>query len=87
MNTVFHKNWQQNYAGRGRPYDFGVYTASWHGTGFLFDQAERQNISYFNYGEAIAGVIPIFPDKDRDIDDQRLETEKFTHSDVGLPVG
>src|SRR4029079_9430702 len=50
------KNWRQNYAARARPYDFGVYAATWPGTGFLFDQAERQGISYFNYGEAVAGV-------------------------------
>ncbi|MCW3064725.1 MAG: beta-propeller repeat protein [Solirubrobacterales bacterium] len=87
VSDYVHKNWQQNYAGRGRPYDFGVYTASWPGTGFLFDQAERQHISYFNYGEAIAGVIPIFPDKDRSTADTRLESAKFLHSDVGLPAG
>jgi DNA-binding beta-propeller fold protein YncE len=87
VSDYVHKNWQQNYAGRGRPYDFGVYTASWPGTGFLFDQAQRQGISYFNYGEAIAGVIPLFPDKDRSAADQKLETQKFANSDVGLPVG
>jgi hypothetical protein len=58
------KNWHQNYAGRGRPYDFGVYAVTWPSQGFLFDQAEKQGISYFNYGEAIAGTVP-FPDKDR----------------------
>ena len=39
------KNWHQNYAGRGRPYDFGVYAVTWPAQGFLFDQAEKQGIS------------------------------------------
>ncbi len=32
-----NRNWVQNYAGRGRPNDFGVYAVSWPGNGFLFD--------------------------------------------------
>ena len=53
------KNWHQNYAGRGRPYDFGVYSVTWPSQLFLFDQAEAQGISWFNYGEAIAGTVPL----------------------------
>jgi hypothetical protein len=34
------------------------------GNGFLFDQAERQHISYFNYGEGM-GDEPTVPDRDR----------------------
>ena len=76
------KNWHQNYAGRGRPYDFGVYSITWPAKRFLFDAAEEQGISYFNYGEAIAGTVP-FPDKDRTpADDQQVAT-KFSHSDLG----
>ena len=52
------RNWVQEYAGRGRPNDFGVYAVTFPGNGFLFNQAERQDISYFNYGEAIAGDEP-----------------------------
>jgi hypothetical protein len=87
-----HKNWQQNYAGRNRPYDFGAYTISWPGTGFLFDRAAQQGISYENYGELIAGVVPpnilkLFgvTDKDAGPADAALETEKFNHSKVGFP--
>ena len=58
------KNWHQNYGGRKRPYDFGVYSVTWPSQRFLFDQAEQQGISYFNYGEAIAGTVPL-TDKDR----------------------
>ena len=80
------KNWHQNYAGRGRPYDFGVYAVTWPSQGFLFDQAEKQGISYFNFGEAVAGVVPLFPDKDRNADDLAKVNRKFAKSDLGAPI-
>ena len=80
------KNWHQNYAGRGRPYDFGVYAVTWPSQGFLFDQAEKQGISYFNFGEAVAGVVPLFPDKDRTPDDLAKVNRKFAKSDLGAPL-
>jgi DNA-binding beta-propeller fold protein YncE len=80
------KNWHQNYAGRGRPYDFGVYAVTWPSQGFLFDQAEKQGISYFNFGEAVAGVVPLFPDKDRTPDDLAKINRKFAKSDLGAPL-
>jgi DNA-binding beta-propeller fold protein YncE len=76
------KNWHQNYAGRGRPYDFGVYSVTWPAKRFLFDAAEAQGISWFNYGEAIAGTVP-FPDKDRNAAENQQVTSKFSHSDLG----
>src|SRR5581483_4153619 len=42
VSDYVNKNWYQNYAGRGRPYDFGVYAVTWPQNGFLFDQAQRQ---------------------------------------------
>ncbi len=86
VSDYVHKNWNQNYAGRKRPYDFGVYAVSWPSKGFLFDQAERQNISYFNFGEAVAGDVPLFPDKDRTTQDLTETTAKFQKSDLGRPV-
>jgi DNA-binding beta-propeller fold protein YncE len=83
VSDYVHKNWFQNYGGRGRPYDFGVYSVTWPGNGFLFDQAARQNISYFNYGEAIAGVVPL-TDKDRTPQMTGEVLTKFAHSDLGL---
>jgi YVTN family beta-propeller protein len=76
------KNWHQNYAARGRPYDFGVYSVTWPAKRFLFDAAEAQGISYFNYGEAVAGVVP-FPDKDRNPEETQQVLTKFSHSDLG----
>ncbi|MCW2543508.1 MAG: beta-propeller repeat protein [Frankiales bacterium] len=83
VSDYVHKNWFQNYGGRGRPYDFGVYSVTWPGNGFLFDQAQRDGISYANYGEAIAGTIPL-PDKDRTVAQTVAVANKFAHSDLGL---
>jgi DNA-binding beta-propeller fold protein YncE len=60
------KNWPQNYAGRGRPYDFGAYEVSKPPKDYLFHRAlpQHDNVSFYNYGEALAGVSPL-PDKDR----------------------
>ncbi len=76
------KNWHQNYAGRGRPYDFGVYAVTWPSQRFLFDQAEKQGISWFNYGEAIAGVVPL-ADQDRTAEENAEVAAKFAKSDLG----
>jgi len=81
-----NKNWFQNYAGRGRPYDFPVYAVDFPANGFLFDQAMRQGISYFNYGEAIAGNIPL-PDKDRTPAETQAVAAKFAQSDIGPGTG
>jgi DNA-binding beta-propeller fold protein YncE len=83
VSDYVHKNWFQNYGGRGRPYDFGVYSVTWPGNGFLFDQAQRDGISYFNYGEAIAGTVPL-TDKDRTPEQTAQVLTKFAHSDLGL---
>jgi YVTN family beta-propeller protein len=82
VSDYVHKAWFQNYAGRERPYDFGVYAVSWPPNGFLFDQAERQKISYFNYGEAIAGVVPL-TDKDRTQAETQQVAAKLAKSDLG----
>jgi len=94
VSDYVQRNWEQNYAGRGRPYDFGAYTISWPGTGFLFDRAQRQGISYFNYGEAIAGTVPpsvlkVLGVTDKDIGpaQAKLENQKFAHSNLGFPFG
>ena len=82
MSDYVVKNWHQNYAGRGRPYDFGVYAVTWPAQGFLFDQAERQGISYFNYGEAVAGVVAASRTRTARRGDAQV-TKKFAKSDLG----
>jgi hypothetical protein len=58
------KNWHQNYAGRDRPYDFGSYEVSAPPKGYIFQRMLGAGVSFYNYGEALAGISP-FPDKDR----------------------
>jgi hypothetical protein len=58
------KNWHQNYAGRGRPYDFGSYVVSAPPKGYIFQRMLREGVSFYNYGEGLAGLSP-FADKDR----------------------
>ena len=86
MSDYVVKSWHQNYAGRKRPYDYGVFSITWPARRFLFDQAERQGISYFNYGEAIAGTVPL-TDKDRTPSETTEVDRKFAKSDLGQPVG
>ena len=76
------RNWVANYAGRFRPADFGIYAVARPAGGFLFDQAQRQHISYFNYGEMWAGISTM-PDPDRSA--ALLKEEKLIakHSDFG----
>ncbi len=76
------KAWHANYADRNRPYDFGVYSVSWPAAGFLFDQAEEQGISWFNYGEAVAGTAPL-GDLDRTPEEDAQVAAKFAKSDLG----
>src|SRR5262249_22554930 len=82
------KNWHQNYAGRNRPYDFGSYEVSAPPKEYIFERMIRSGVSFYNYGEALAGLSP-FPDKDRTPqqtleDDQILDPAK---SDVQLNGG
>jgi DNA-binding beta-propeller fold protein YncE len=80
------KGWHQNYSGRGRPYDFGSYVVSQPPKGYIFQRAENEGVSYFNYGEALAGLSPL-PDKDRDAtnEETNLAAKILTHSDIGTP--
>ena len=86
ISDYLNRNWVQEYGGRGRPNDFGVYAVTWPGNGFLFDQAERQHISYFNYGEGLADVWATIPDRNRS--DAQLAEEKLVaaNSDLGPPT-
>jgi YVTN family beta-propeller protein len=78
------KNWPQNYAGRGRPYDFGAYEVSKPPNDYLFHRAlpQHDNVSFYNYGEALAGVSPL-PDKDRtpEATAENLQILNISHTD------
>jgi DNA-binding beta-propeller fold protein YncE len=82
------RNWVANYAGRFRPADFGIYAVARPAGGFLFDQAQRQHISYFNYGEMWAGISTM-PDRNRTAAVLKEEKLVAKHSDFGpdTPAG
>jgi YVTN family beta-propeller protein len=82
-----NRNWIQNYASRGRANDFGEYAVTWPGNGFLFDQAEKQGISYFNFGEALAGNEPGITDVDRTAAQTAESAKVAAKSDIGPPFG
>lgn len=82
-----NRNWVQQYAGRGRPNDFGTYAVTWPGNGYLFDQAELQGIDYYNYGEAFIGGFASVPDRDRTPKILALQKKVQARSDLGPPFG
>ena len=82
------KNWHQNYAGRNRPYDFGAYEVSAPPKGYIFQRMLQEGVSFYNYGEALAGISP-FPDRDRSPDQTAENAQVFsiTKTDVQLNGG
>jgi DNA-binding beta-propeller fold protein YncE len=102
INDFTEKNWNQissvfgSYGARGRPLEPGLLAVSWPKNGYLFDQALRQGISFFNYGEIFAGDTPLpnakvaliahLPDVDRNAADQAEALAKFNRSDLGPGV-
>jgi DNA-binding beta-propeller fold protein YncE len=103
VNDHTEKAWNQisspfgSYGARGRPLETGFLAVSYPPKGYLFDQALRQNISFFNYGEAYAGDIPLpykplsilanTIDLDRTSRDIAAVQAKFARSDFGQPIG
>jgi YVTN family beta-propeller protein len=103
ISDYSEKNWNQitnvfgNYGTRGRPLQTGVYVVSFPPRGYLFDQALRQKISFFNYGEVYAGDVPLpFPgvtlvastvDHERTAADATEIQRKYNHSDLQPGVG
>ncbi|HEY3021007.1 MAG TPA: bifunctional YncE family protein/alkaline phosphatase family protein [Solirubrobacteraceae bacterium] len=97
------RNWQQisspfgSYGARGRPLEPGFLAVTWPQKGYIFDQALRQGVSFFNYGEAFAGDIPLpnpalailakTQDRDRSAADRAAVQAKFARSDFGPGVG
>ncbi len=77
------RNWVHEYAGRGRPNDFGAYAVAFPGNMFLFNQAEKQKISYFNYGEAFAANLPQIEDRNRSPELRLMELAVAKNSDLG----
>jgi DNA-binding beta-propeller fold protein YncE len=81
------RSWHQNYAGRGRPYDFGAYQVSAPPKGYVFSRLLSAKIPFFNYGEALAGLNSLFPDKDRNTQETQDATNVLANSDIQLTGG
>ncbi|MEK6277909.1 MAG: alkaline phosphatase family protein [Actinomycetota bacterium] len=80
------KNWPQNYGGRGRPYDFGAYQVTAPPKGYIFERAINEGVSFFNYGEALAGLSPL-PDRDQTQEDVQKAAQVLASSDIALNAG
>jgi hypothetical protein len=57
-NDYVQKSTAMNYSRPGKSFDFGIYPITFGPSGFVFDQAVRQGISFRNYGEQGAGTAP-----------------------------
>lgn len=62
----------------GRPAQALVYPAAQPPKGYLFDAASSQGKSFFNYGEAIAGVV--VPDSQQSPKEQAVRSDVRAHS-------
>jgi DNA-binding beta-propeller fold protein YncE len=80
------RNWPQNYGGRGRPYDFGAYQVTAPPKGYIFERAIDEGVSFFNYGEALAGLSPL-PDRDQTPEDVQRAAQVLASSDIALNGG
>jgi DNA-binding beta-propeller fold protein YncE len=88
VSDYVEKNWWQNYAGRGRPADFDLYSVSFPQRGYLFDQATRDGVSWFNYGEVAGNVpAPFIHDKNLDPVTGAGVLARFAGSDLGPAAG
>jgi DNA-binding beta-propeller fold protein YncE len=85
VSDYVQRNWIQTYDPDGRPAEV-FNSIRWPASGFLFDQADRQGISYFNYGESIAGTVEV-PDADLTPTDAAQRANRARHSDLGPPSG
>jgi YVTN family beta-propeller protein len=101
VSDHMEKSWNQisnlfgDYGARQRPLETGVLAVSFPPKGFLFDQAIRDKVSFFNYGEAYAGNFPLpYPqvsllantfDKDRGPAELAAASAKFARSDFNTP--
>jgi hypothetical protein len=76
------RTWRQNYSGRQYPSDAWFFQIAYPQTGFLFDQADRQHVSWINLGEGVAHLAPL-PDRDRTAADQAGVLRRYSKSDLG----
>jgi len=76
------RTWRQNYAGRQYPSDAWFFQIAYPQTGFIFDRADEQGVTWANLGEGVAHLAPL-PDRDRDAADQAGVLRRYSRSDLG----
>jgi YVTN family beta-propeller protein len=81
-----HRTWRQNYAGRKYPSDAWFFQIAYPQTGFLFDRASQQGISWVNLGEGVAHLLPL-ADRDKDAEDALGQASRLSHTDLGPLFG
>jgi DNA-binding beta-propeller fold protein YncE len=81
-----HRTWRQNYAGRGWPGDAWFFQIAYPQSGFIFDQADKQSVSWANLGEGVAHEVPL-TDKDRSAEDEQGVLRRFAKTDLGPATG
>jgi DNA-binding beta-propeller fold protein YncE len=82
VSDYVHRTWRQNYAGRQYPSDAWFFQIAFPQTGFIFDRAEEQGVSWVNLGEAVAHLFA-FPDRDRSAADAAQAQRRLAKSDLG----
>jgi DNA-binding beta-propeller fold protein YncE len=81
-----HRTWRENYAGRGWPTDAWFFQIAFPQTGFIFDRADEQGVSWVNLGEGVDHEIPL-TDKDRSPADEQGVLRRFSKADLGPATG
>src|SRR5437868_3528442 len=69
-------------ARRGYPSDAWFFQIAYPQTGFLFDRADEQGVSWVNLGEGVAHLAPL-PDRDRNTAEQQGVARRYAKSDLG----
>jgi DNA-binding beta-propeller fold protein YncE len=82
VSDYVHRTWRQSYAGRKYPSDAWFYQIAYPQTGFLFDRADAQGVSWVNLGEGVVHLAPL-PDRDKSSADNLGVLRRYAKSDLG----
>jgi hypothetical protein len=83
VSDYVHRTWRQNYAGRKYPGDAWFFQIAYPQSGFIFDRADEQHVSWVNLGEGVIHLAP-FADRDRNAKDTEGQVRRLAKSDLGL---
>jgi DNA-binding beta-propeller fold protein YncE len=82
VSDYVHRTWRQNYTGRKYPSDAWFLQIAYPQSGFIFDRADEQHVSWVNLGEGVAHLAPL-PDRDRNAADTEGVLRRQSKSDLG----